>query len=290
MAYLRTTILAVLVFGLAGCAPEEAQRDTVNLVSDQFAKGVTLNGIPAVHQDDPGLSWMIQSLVDPHTGQTDHGIRVEWVYEGHSMGKYTAADDQARPLPVKQIFKDACAFGACPTTVTLDIATDEATLRSRAATGFEIKLTAQDGSWAILDITPHMINAQLAAEDRVLAGKPPVSLAAVPADAGLGMPYAPAATPPASGVTLGISYMKISASQVNPAIYPDGGLFILVVAPGSPAAKAGVKIGDVLVSFDGKPLHDPAAASAVISATKPGRAVKLDIQRGIQRMTLTAQL
>lgn len=304
MAHVRTTILATLIFTLAGCVAPEPPRDTVNIVGDQFAKGITLNGIPAVNQDDPGLSWMIQSLVDPNTGQTDHGIQAVWVYEGHSMGKYTAADDRARPLPVKTIFKDACAFGGCPTTVTLDIGIDEATLRARANTGFEIKLMAQDGSWAILDITPHMINAQLEAMNRVLGGRPSHdSYASRSSPPVLNLPYNPNApgaqvAPPYSlqDSGIGISGIPMPGSKISP-LQADG-LMVSNVVRGSPADAAGIKLGDVLTSFNGHSLTNimtavdvfKAAASDAMAKAKPGNSIPVELVRGGKHMSLVIHL
>jgi S1-C subfamily serine protease len=91
-----------------------------------------------------------------------------------------------------------------------------------------------------------------------------------------------------SGPALGINYM--TAAQVNPVLYRDGGMFVVSVTPNSPADKAGMKGGDVLVSFNGTRLSDPAEARDIIARVKPGSVVKLEIQRGHDRLKLDAHM
>lgn len=78
-----------------------------------------------------------------------------------------------------------------------------------------------------------------------------------------------------------------------PPILPDSHTPTLVVesvAPDSPAAKAGVKVGDRLLSYDGKPLPSPAALSAAQQNTFGKKEVALSLQRGNETLTLTVPL
>ena len=271
----KLAAIAVLLFGLAACAPPP--RTTVNVVGDKFSKEITIDGLPLsdrLHSNS--TFWMLRSFVEPQSRVAVHEIYVEWFFPGHGTTRYHAADDTARPLQARQILKESCGRN-CGQTDTISIDIDEATLRARAAEGFQVKLSGNDGSAWILDITSQMINAQLQAEEQILKG--PAVASATPNDKS---PAAP------SGPTLGINYM--SASQVNPVLYRDGGMFVVNVVPNSPAEKAGMKNGDVLVSFDGTRLSDPAAARDIIGRAKAGSVVKLEIQRGSDRMKLDAHM
>jgi S1-C subfamily serine protease len=49
---------------------------------------------------------------------------------------------------------------------------------------------------------------------------------------------------------------------------------------GSPAAKAGLKAGDVVTSFDGHTVSSADDLSAAVAAAKPGETVSVSVQRG----------
>ncbi|MEM9827228.1 MAG: PDZ domain-containing protein [Planctomycetota bacterium] len=57
------------------------------------------------------------------------------------------------------------------------------------------------------------------------------------------------------------------------------------VMTGSPADKAGVKVGDVLTAIDGKTLATPDAMLDLLRKKKPGRRIELEISRGDEKMT-----
>jgi acetylornithine deacetylase/succinyl-diaminopimelate desuccinylase-like protein len=68
------------------------------------------------------------------------------------------------------------------------------------------------------------------------------------------------------------------------------GLRITGVRPGSPADQGGLKAGDVIVEFDGKPVKDLYEYSEALYARKPGDEVKVVVLRVGQRVTLTVKL
>src|SRR4029079_5283331 len=59
---------------------------------------------------------------------------------------------------------------------------------------------------------------------------------------------------------------------------PDGAL-IATVEPGSPADKAGLKPGDVVLGFNGQKLDDPSKLPRLVPETKPGQSATLNIWR-----------
>jgi serine protease Do len=58
------------------------------------------------------------------------------------------------------------------------------------------------------------------------------------------------------------------------------------VYPGSPAEKAGLRINDVILSVDGKPMENARQFDVNLYGRKPGGAVSLEVGRSLQRMTI----
>jgi putative serine protease PepD len=68
------------------------------------------------------------------------------------------------------------------------------------------------------------------------------------------------------------------------------GAVVGTVRTGSPAAGAGVKSGDVVVSVNGKPISSANELTAAIGALQPGDKATLKVQRGGSSLTLTVTL
>jgi len=56
--------------------------------------------------------------------------------------------------------------------------------------------------------------------------------------------------------------------------------YVEEVTPNSPAAKAGLRVDDLIVYFDGVPVSSIAAFRELMSVTRPGQVVKLEVRRG----------
>jgi len=69
-----------------------------------------------------------------------------------------------------------------------------------------------------------------------------------------------------------------------------GGALIGRVAPGSGAAKAGLRAGDLVSALDGKAIAGPDALSRVVGGHKPGQTVELGYRRAGQRHTARVTL
>jgi serine protease Do len=68
------------------------------------------------------------------------------------------------------------------------------------------------------------------------------------------------------------------------------GVLIASVEPGSPAEKAGLQAGDVILSFDGKPVQNANELPRIVAATKPGTMVALEVWRGGSKRQVKATL
>jgi membrane-associated protease RseP (regulator of RpoE activity) len=70
----------------------------------------------------------------------------------------------------------------------------------------------------------------------------------------------------------------------------DSGILIAEVEPNSPAAKAGLKVGDIIVALDGKDVASSGDLRRSLNAKKDGDTVRIDVLRGRSRQTLVATL
>jgi serine protease Do len=59
----------------------------------------------------------------------------------------------------------------------------------------------------------------------------------------------------------------------------DNGVAVLTVAPGSGAEKAGVAVGDVITSVEGKSVNNPREMAAVLADMTPGSRTTLTVHR-----------
>jgi len=71
---------------------------------------------------------------------------------------------------------------------------------------------------------------------------------------------------------------------------PEGGAEIGGVVDGGPAARAGMRPGDTIVEIGDQPVRDPEDVSGVVNARRPGDEVRVVVERGGERRTLTVTL
>jgi serine protease Do len=69
-----------------------------------------------------------------------------------------------------------------------------------------------------------------------------------------------------------------------------GGIVVLAVTPDSPAAKAGLRQGDVITGIDGQPMAGPADLRQAVVTAGIGKTVQITARRGDQQMTVQAKL
>jgi putative serine protease PepD len=70
----------------------------------------------------------------------------------------------------------------------------------------------------------------------------------------------------------------------------SGGARIATVTSGSPAADAGLKAGDVVITFDGESISNSEELTAAVGAKHPRDTVKITVKRDGSTTTLTAKL
>jgi Do/DeqQ family serine protease len=90
---------------------------------------------------------------------------------------------------------------------------------------------------------------------------------------------------------LGVTVQNVTADIAASLKLNDvRGALVSAVESGSPAARAGLRQGDVVVALDGEPLADSNALRNRIASTKPGSAVTLQILRDGKQETVRATL
>jgi putative serine protease PepD len=80
----------------------------------------------------------------------------------------------------------------------------------------------------------------------------------------------------------------IVASQNNLPV--DHGALIASVNPGGPAAKAGLKVGDIIVQINNQAVSDAPSLGEVLLNSNPGSVVQVHFYRGNQQMTANVTL
>jgi S1-C subfamily serine protease len=86
--------------------------------------------------------------------------------------------------------------------------------------------------------------------------------------------------PNAAAAYLGVSSQTVDsgfAAQFGLSV--DHGAYVVALAPGGPAEKAGIKVGDVIVGFEGKDITTDDQLRAAILARDPGDKVTVDVVR-----------
>jgi len=88
--------------------------------------------------------------------------------------------------------------------------------------------------------------------------------------------------------SIGITFQGAEAAAVGRVYgFANGGVLVNAITPDGPAAKAGVKPGDIIVSINGTPVKNGDELVADISARKVGSTVQLGIRRNNQPITLS---
>src|SRR5664279_3262835 len=95
------------------------------------------------------------------------------------------------------------------------------------------------------------------------------------------MAVASFATPsdPSNGAYLGVMVEKVSPETAAALHLGSGGAAIENVDQDGPACRAGIKSGDIVTAFNGKPVNDRVQFASMIHSSAPGSTVMLTVNR-----------
>ena len=104
----------------------------------------------------------------------------------------------------------------------------------------------------------------------------------------------PAATA-AKAVAAGNGWLGVYTQQLDDDLrsgldYRGDGVLVNQVVDGSPADAAGIRKGDVIVSFDDHAVSSPDQLRELVTGTNTGERVQVEVWRGGERRTLTARI
>jgi serine protease Do len=86
------------------------------------------------------------------------------------------------------------------------------------------------------------------------------------------------------GSSIGITVRDSDETEAKKA--GTSGVVVQDVREGTPAARAGVRAGDLIVDFDGERARSARQLTRIVRETAPGRAVKMTVVRDASRQTL----
>jgi S1-C subfamily serine protease len=90
---------------------------------------------------------------------------------------------------------------------------------------------------------------------------------------------------------MGIGYVSLNAAiAASQGLSRDTGAWVLSVVPGSPAAQAGVKVGDIIMAIDGTQVVGESDLAQAVDSHKPGDVLTLSIVRGTRTLELKLTL
>ena len=88
---------------------------------------------------------------------------------------------------------------------------------------------------------------------------------------------------------LGVVIQEITP-EIAETIGVKEGILVSQVAPGSPAEKAGLKVGDIIVAIDGEKVREVRELQFRVMKTPPGTEITLTILRGGKEQTIKAKV
>ena len=89
---------------------------------------------------------------------------------------------------------------------------------------------------------------------------------------------------------LGIEAQIVPRDIVDATELGEGGILVVAVLSGGPAAKAGIIPGDIMTKISGRPLVDPQQAINMISQIEPETDIEIEILRGWEKEIVIAEV
>jgi serine protease Do len=95
----------------------------------------------------------------------------------------------------------------------------------------------------------------------------------------------------AGGSYIGVMMQEVDSERAKVLkLHEAGGVEITVVEPDSPAEKAGLKVGDVVLKYNGLRVEGMQQFAHMVHETPPGREVKIDISRAGAPQSVTVKV
>lgn len=88
------------------------------------------------------------------------------------------------------------------------------------------------------------------------------------------------------GASIGISVRDLQSEEATKARVSSGGVYVESVTEGGPAARAGLKAGDIVIEFDGERVRSALHLTRLVRETVPDRVVKVTLLRDGNRQTV----
>lgn len=89
---------------------------------------------------------------------------------------------------------------------------------------------------------------------------------------------------------LGAELQVVPSDIAAAAELEEGGVLVAAMLNRGPAAKAGLRPGDILISVNGSPLRDPHQAINMVAQIQPGATIEIELLRGWQRFVVEAEV
>lgn len=275
------------VLALAACTPPAERPDAqATITTDEFSRTIDIEGPLMAENPFGGIAkfYDLITRVDKATHTYSHILSVWVSYDNDPFNFQFANDDRAQALPLYRTSRAKRPCSSCDREETFDIALTDAALRSHAESGYRIRVSSLAGDHIILTISPAMIAKQFAGLDEYLR----TVAAPVPGAATI-LSVVPAISPAPEAAHetrreprhLGIEYQQT---------IKVGEIAVVYVEPGSPADEAGLQADDILLRYDGHPISDESDVQELVDDTEPGNTVEIEVRRGRERLTLTAQM
>lgn len=100
-------------------------------------------------------------------------------------------------------------------------------------------------------------------------------------------PTSPLGIAKRNNIVLGIGVMTAARAHIAGMQGPDRGLYVVAVASGSVAERAGITKGDVIFAYAGRPVNEQRELADAQAATKSGSTVKITMYQGGQERDIS---
>lgn len=89
---------------------------------------------------------------------------------------------------------------------------------------------------------------------------------------------------------LGVELQVVPSDIAAAVALDEGGVLVAAMLNQGPAAQAGLRPGDIMISVNGSPLRNPQQALNMIAQIQPGAAIEIELLRGWQRFVVEAEV